>query len=220
MQSRNMKTRSQCYIAPAEDISRDGTETVTMEARLATAGLKDEKTGKLPAFVQIAIGMKAMVLLNIATEAEVANGTRGDIQDIILDEREGMLEPDEDGAIRLSYPPSMILFRPDKPTRLTFRGLPPGIIPLTPSVANFVATGRSGKKFKLKRRQYAMTPGYAYTDYKSQGQTIENVIIDIGKPPTGSLSPFSVYVALSRSTLLGCSEISIPISCKIIHQRI
>ena len=44
-----------------------------------------------------------------------------------------------------------------------------------------------------------MTAGYAFTDYKSQGQTIEFVIIDIGRPPTGSLSPFSVYVALSRS---------------------
>jgi hypothetical protein len=30
-----------------------------------------------------------------------------------------------------------------------------------------------------------MTAGYAFTDYKSQGQTIEYVIIDIGKPPTG-----------------------------------
>ena len=50
---------------------RDGTETVTMEARLATAGLKDGKMGKTPAFVQIEIGMKAMVLLNITTEAEV-----------------------------------------------------------------------------------------------------------------------------------------------------
>jgi hypothetical protein len=28
---------------------------------------------------------------------------------------------------------------------------------------------------------------------------LEYVLIDIGKPPTGSLSPFSVYVALSRS---------------------
>jgi hypothetical protein len=43
-----------------------------------------------------------------------------------------------------------------------------------------------------------MTAGDAFTDYKSQ-ETIEYVIIDIGKPPTGSLSPFSVYVALSRS---------------------
>ena len=45
-----------------------------------------------------------------------------------------------------------------------------------------------------------MTPGYAFTDYKSQGQTIEYVIIDIGKPQTGKLlSPFGTYVALSRS---------------------
>ena len=44
-----------------------------------------------------------------------------------------------------------------------------------------------------------MTSGYAFTDYKAQGQTIEYVIIDIRKPPTRSLSAFSVYVALSRS---------------------
>ena len=53
--------------------------------------------------------------------------------------------------------------------------------------------------YKIRRRQYAVTPGYAFTDYKSQGQTIENVIIDIGRPPTGKLSPFGTYVALSRS---------------------
>ena len=93
----------------------------------------------------------------------------------------------------------MILFKPDKGTKLTFHGLPPGVIPLTPSIAKFSVTSRSNKNFKIVRRQYAMTAGYAFTDYKSQGQTIEYVIIDIGKPPTGTLSPFSVYVALSRS---------------------
>ena len=143
--------------------------------------------------------MKAMVLLNIATDADIANGTRGKIQDIILDEREDLLLPDEDGAIRLKYPPAMLLFKPDKKTNRTFPGLPPGVIPLTPSLAPFTVTGRTGEKFKANRRQYAMTAGYAFTDYKSQGQTIEYVIIDIGKPPTGSLSPFSIYVALSRS---------------------
>jgi len=75
----------------------------------------------------------------------------------------------------------MILFKPDKGTKLTFQGLPPGVIPLTPSLANFSIKDRTGKSFKIVRRQYAMTAGYAFTDYKSQGQT------------------FSVYVALSRS---------------------
>ena len=43
--------------------------------------------------------MKAMVLLNLVTEADIANGTRGEIQDIILDEREQTSEPDEEGII-------------------------------------------------------------------------------------------------------------------------
>ena len=194
-----MKTGSQRYVVPAEDISRDGSQALSMEAKLAIAGLEDGKTGKLPAIVQIAIGMKAMVLLNIATEADIANGTRGEIQDIILDERENLSLPNEDGAIELKYPPAMLLFRPYKGTNLIFPGLPPGVIPLTPSQALFTVTGRTNKKFKVTGQQYPMTSGYAFTDYKSQGQTIEYVIIDIGRPPTGALSPFSVYVALSRS---------------------
>jgi len=59
-----------------------------MEAKLAIAGLTNKATGKLPARIQMAIGMKAMVLLNVATEADIVNGTREEIQDIILDERE------------------------------------------------------------------------------------------------------------------------------------
>ena len=57
-----------------------------LDLKLAVAGLEGKQTGKLPAIVRIAIGMKAMVVLNIATEADIANGTRGEIQDIILDE--------------------------------------------------------------------------------------------------------------------------------------
>ncbi|EAU82018.2 ATP-dependent DNA helicase PIF1 [Coprinopsis cinerea okayama7 len=60
-------------------------------------------------------------------------------------------------------------------------------------------TTGSGYKFSIIRRQYALTAAYAFTDYKSQAQTIEKVIVDLEKPPTGHLSPFNVYVALSRS---------------------
>jgi hypothetical protein len=33
----------------------------------------------------------------------------------------------------------------------------------------------------------------------SQGQTIESVIVDLAKPPSGSLTGFNTYVTLSRS---------------------
>ncbi|KAI0257795.1 hypothetical protein BC834DRAFT_838987, partial [Gloeopeniophorella convolvens] len=40
-----------------------------------------------------------------------------------------------------------------------------------------------------------------FTDYRAQGQTIPKVVVDIAPPPTGaSLSMFSMYVALSRSS--------------------
>ncbi|KAH9008705.1 hypothetical protein EDB84DRAFT_1281004, partial [Lactarius hengduanensis] len=43
------------------------------------------------------------------------------------------------------------------------------------------------------------TTAYTFTDYKSQGQTLECVIVDIAKPPSGSLTAFNAYIALSRS---------------------
>ncbi|KAG1720743.1 hypothetical protein EDB19DRAFT_1643082, partial [Suillus lakei] len=44
-----------------------------------------------------------------------------------------------------------------------------------------------------------LTPAYSFTDYRSQGQTINNAIIDITTPPTEALTPFNVYVALPRA---------------------
>ncbi|KIK18516.1 hypothetical protein PISMIDRAFT_42298, partial [Pisolithus microcarpus 441] len=54
----------------------------------------------------------------------------------------------------------------------------------------------------VKWRQYPMTNAYAFTDYQAQGQTILHVIVDIAKPPSGSLNLFNLYlyVALSRSS--------------------
>ena len=47
--------------------------------------------------------------------------------------------------------------------------------------------------------QLPVTAAYAFTDYCSQGQTIQHVIVDIASPPTGTLNLFNLYVALYRS---------------------
>ncbi|KAI5981874.1 hypothetical protein EDD15DRAFT_2182423 [Pisolithus albus] len=44
-----------------------------------------------------------------------------------------------------------------------------------------------------------MTPAYAFTDYRAQGQTLPCVVVDIATPPSGGLNLFNLYVALSRS---------------------
>jgi hypothetical protein len=43
-----------------------------------------------------------------------------------------------------------------------------------------------------------MTGIYGFMDFRAQGQTLNCSMIDIGKPPTGELTAFNAYVALSR----------------------
>ncbi|KIL59326.1 hypothetical protein M378DRAFT_45438, partial [Amanita muscaria Koide BX008] len=52
----------------------------------------------------------------------------------------------------------------------------------------------------VHRRQFPITAAYAFTDYRSQGQTIPYVLVDLASPPTGTLNLFNLYVALSRSS--------------------
>ncbi|KAJ3978543.1 hypothetical protein F5890DRAFT_1398600, partial [Lentinula detonsa] len=52
----------------------------------------------------------------------------------------------------------------------------------------------------IKHKQFPLTPAYAFTDYRAQGQTIAVVIIDIASPPTGSLNLFNICMALLRSS--------------------
>jgi hypothetical protein len=57
----------------------------------------------------------------------------------------------------------------------------------------------SGEQSTITWQQLPLTPGHTYTDYCSQGQTIEHMVVDIGRTTTFGLSPFNAYVALSQS---------------------
>ena len=186
------------YIICSEDTVKESGDVPNNATKLAIAQLKDDTTKNLKMRVELAVGMKAMVILNIATEADLANGTRGTVRGIVLDPREEHSPPDEEGHVRLKYPLAVIYFQPDQQTNVVFEGVPDGIIPISPSEVGFSVEVEGGR-VKLMRRQLAIVPGYAFTDYKAQGQTMECVIVDISKPPSGSISAFSVYVTLSRS---------------------
>ena len=82
-------------------------------------------------------------------------------------------------------------------------GLDDGEIPIEPTKQAYTieVEGADEEQCKNKkavhRRQLPITAAYASTDYRSQGQTLPYVIIDIAKLPTGKLSLFNLYVALS-----------------------
>ncbi|KAG1847831.1 hypothetical protein DFJ58DRAFT_730013 [Suillus subalutaceus] len=165
----------------------------------AVAGMRLKETEQLPTMLRLVKGMQVMVTRNLATTANLSNGSRGRVVDIKLDVREDGIT-DEDVAARkvfLHYPPALVILE------LNFCELPPlpGLgerqVPLTPEKFKF--TIGSSPSTTVTRRQLALTPAYAFTDFKSQGQTIEHVLVDVGRTTCFNLSPFNVYVALSRS---------------------
>ena len=58
------------------------------------------------------------------------------------------------------------------------------------------------RSVEIRRKQFPITPAYAFTAYKAQGKTLDKVIIDLSRPPTGSLDSAYAYVSLSRSKTL------------------
>jgi hypothetical protein len=96
----------------------------------------------------------------------------------------------------IEQPPASVILRLDFTQFPVVPGLRRGEAPLFPITKKF-SIGKPS--VSVRRRQLALTPAYAFTDFKSQGQTIDHVLVDLGKTVQFSLSPFNAYVALSRS---------------------
>jgi hypothetical protein len=202
------------YVVDAEDTVGEGRCLLNMEQKMIVAGLplEDRKSTstsikQLRHRLESAIGMKVMITLNLATEADLANGSRGIIEDIVLDPRERVTRDDigTDGIVWLRYAPTMILFRPFHYEFAPFPGMEEGLIPIFLSEVTFNIHYHNNPKTQIHRHQYPVCVAYAFTDHKSQGQTIEYVIVDIGPTKKFPIDPFTTYVALSCSC--GCETI-------------
>jgi ATP-dependent exoDNAse (exonuclease V) alpha subunit len=146
---------------------------------------REERAGLMNRLL-IFVGMKVMVTFNLNTSLDIANGARGVITRIVLDSRE---TPSSEPIVELKYPPACVIVKLD--------GLEEGEIPILPMEKKYQFTLHGVDK-SVTRVQLPMTPAYAFTDYRSQGQTLKRCYIDLGKVHR-RLTPFNVYVALSRA---------------------
>jgi ATP-dependent exoDNAse (exonuclease V) alpha subunit len=148
------------------------------------------------------VGVKVMVTNNIETDLDITNGACGEIVNIILDPNEPLIG--NGPVVELKYLPRYILVKLDRTRASPLEGLEQSVIPVKPRMvtAQIKLTEQNGKTVTrtVKRRQYPMTAAYAFTDYRSQGQTIPLVLVDIASPPSRTLSLFNLYIALSRSS--------------------
>lgn len=201
VESHCKRNRLQMFVCPADDTIRG--RRLGLEERLSVAlkrsGTRAGESKSLPDDVTLSVGMKVMVTLNVDVDADITNGARGVIEDIVLDPREPACE--NDTVIRLTYPPCYLLVKLSRTRLKALHDLPEGVIPIQPATKSFtISTRTSGPEKKtVKRRQFPITGAYAFTDYRAQGQTLPAVIVDIANPPQAELSLCNIYVALSRS---------------------
>jgi len=186
------------FICPANDTIEGRALTVAERFTLAKKQCSDKEGehGGLPDKMMISVGMKVMITFNIQTDLDIANGSRGEIVAIVLQaEDEGIAK--ETTIAKLSRVPAYVLVKMDKTKVPPLQGLPENVVPLTPLERRFTVIDGQQKK-TVTRKQLPLTPSYAFTNYHSQGQTIDAAIVDISTPPTGRISSFNLYVALSR----------------------
>lgn len=198
------RNNKQLFISPAEDTycgrALTEYERLCAATKRPSAG-RDDFSGKngLPEELELAVGMQVMITTNVETELDMANGSRGVIQRIIFDQREN-IENQNDAVVRLAFPPECILIKLDRPTGIQLSGLECNVVPVVPFERRYTINAGNGTTKSITRRQIPLTSAYAFTDYRSQGQTMNAAIVDIGRPPTGKITPFNAYVALSRSS--------------------
>ena len=143
-----------------------------------------------------------MVTDNIETDLDITNGARGEIVDIIFHPEEVPIG--DLPGVHLQYMPSYILVKLTCTRATPLKGLQDNVIPIEPAITTYRIRIQQDKGHTIQKtvqcRQFPMTAAYAFMDYRSQEQTLPYVIINIGSPPTGTLSLFNLYVALSRSS--------------------
>ncbi|OJA15245.1 hypothetical protein AZE42_11257 [Rhizopogon vesiculosus] len=112
-QARCREAGTQLFICTAYDTFQGRRLTLAEQFSVATKPKirgKQNERATLSNRVELAIGMKVMVTSNVETDLDIADGARGEIIKIVLDEQETALSPLAP-IVDLTYPPAFILVK-------------------------------------------------------------------------------------------------------------
>ena len=141
----------------------------------------DDALGRLPLFC----GMKVMFRENVAFSRKLVNGAVGTVRSIVYDEEDGVRY----ACVVYVHVPGAGRVCAD---------LERDVVPVFPVLKSFkcqfVTPDGSSFKRSVSRRQLPLVPAYAYTDYKSQGKSLDYAIVDLDS----AMSLQGAYVMLSR----------------------
>ena len=174
--------------ALAEKVNNQRLENLSGPAKIyqgAVSGEFDRKSLPTPEVLELKVGAQVM-MLNNDPEKRWVNGSLGKIMAIIDRMAKARM------SSKLSWKTAVRWMSKNTPGKFTSIILMKRPMPWPPKSIGYFT-------------QYPLKLAWAVTIHKSQGQTFESVIIDVG---WGTFSHGQMYVALSRCTTLGgyCSQ--------------
>ncbi|KIM23130.1 hypothetical protein M408DRAFT_77987 [Serendipita vermifera MAFF 305830] len=156
--------------------------------------------GILPLFA----GMRVMITENLAIGSRLVNGMEGIVKRVVY-------TIDENNR---RYPEACYVLVKGSGVQLDGEEL--DVVPILPVARSFTYKPRLGKSISISRLQLPLIPAYSYTDYKSQGRTLERAIVDL----KSAQSLQGVYVMLSRVKSLNGLAILHDFPTKFFGQRL
>ncbi|CAF4275882.1 unnamed protein product, partial [Rotaria magnacalcarata] len=178
--------------------------------------LPDNKTEHLPGYLPLVPGMPVLLTENMPTELGFSNGTRGIFHQLAYEKSSADIQFQDK-----NFPTNTKFITRPKYALVEFSNckldselaeLQAKIIPipiseqtflfdvkelLAENVSKAAKINKKTTKISIKRKALPLIPAYSMTTHKSQGQTLDKIIIDLVMPP-GPLEVASVYVPLSQ----------------------
>lgn len=151
--------------------------------QLSATSIKSDAIGK----IWLVKGMKVMLQQNVLTECGVVNGAQGILEEVVYDV--GVAEERIPKVAYVRFPGS----------KVRIEGLEEDVVPIFPQKETLYVQTKKQKTLSVQRTQLPILPAYAFTDYKSQGQTLDFVVVDLA---SAGRSLESAYVMISRATSL------------------
>jgi hypothetical protein len=172
-----------------------------------------------PGLLMYTRGMPCMILANINSALGLVNGSRGTATGLELDPNgknrihiiknllfntncvvviSAEFFTVDEVHVLCTKPPRCIMFRQLKTRKTGFKDLDDDLIPVFPIIRSI-----NVKSCSIRRKQVPMCPAFSLTDYKVQGQTLSNAVLDLKQNSAlrgqNSHRRFcSLYVQISR----------------------
>ncbi|KAJ6436886.1 PIF1 protein [Purpureocillium lavendulum] len=182
--------------------------TVSQNTIAQTIGQGDDSACKVPGIFFYAQGMPVVVNKNIYTGLKVVNGAEFTAVDIVPDPNHPGYYL-ADGVTIHFGPPLGILLQSKETEALAIPSLPAGTVLIRP-MSHTLDPSNPHFRFlptRCTRRGLPVAPAFVLTDYKAQGKTFVEVLLELrgnrmtnGEPSKCDFT--SLYVQLSRCTTL------------------